>query len=114
VLWQHAAVVRRKIGLLEDNDETEGQPDWRRDPVGSRLSFAALRVRLQVVVLTTTWPVGVPDSTATSEAVGPGSITSVAVNTPARLTAELALVVSVAKCRLSEWPGPDYSSAEGR
>ena len=30
--------VRVLVGLLEDNDETEGQPDWRRDPVGNRLS----------------------------------------------------------------------------
>lgn len=30
--------VRVLVGLLEENDETEGQPDWRRDPVGSRLS----------------------------------------------------------------------------
>ena len=30
--------VRVLVGLLEDNEETEGQPDWRRDPVGSRLS----------------------------------------------------------------------------
>ena len=44
--------VRVLVGLLEDNDETEGQPDWRRDPVGSRLSFAALRVRLPPFPLT--------------------------------------------------------------
>ena len=44
--------VRVLVGLLEDNDETEGQPDWRRDPVGSRLSFAALRVRFPLLLLT--------------------------------------------------------------
>ena len=30
--------VRVLVGLLKDNNETEGQPDWRREPVGSRLS----------------------------------------------------------------------------
>ena len=43
--------VRVLVGLLEDNDETKGQPDGRRNPVGSRLSFAALRVRLPLLPL---------------------------------------------------------------
>jgi hypothetical protein len=30
---------------------TEGQPDWRRDPVGSRSSFRALRVQLPLLPL---------------------------------------------------------------
>jgi hypothetical protein len=31
--------------------KTEGQPDWRREPVGSRSSFAALRVQLPLLPL---------------------------------------------------------------
>lgn len=40
--------VQILVGLLriEKLNETEGQPDWRRDPVGSRLSFTALRVQI--------------------------------------------------------------------
>ena len=39
--------------LIENLNVTEGLPDWRRDPVGSRLSFMALRVRLPLLPL---WP----------------------------------------------------------
>ena len=38
--------VQILVGLLVEN-ETEGQPDWRRDPVGSRLSFMALREQVE-------------------------------------------------------------------
>ena len=46
--------VQILVGLLriEKLNETEGQPDWRREPVGSRLSFTALRVRFPLLPLT--------------------------------------------------------------
>ena len=45
--WASNAVfqVQILVGLLARQQHlTEGHPDWRRDPVGGRLSFAALRV----------------------------------------------------------------------
>ena len=46
--------VQVLVGLLRREKQTEGQ-DWRRDPVGSRLSFTALRVRLPPFPLETIW-----------------------------------------------------------
>ena len=46
--------VQILVGLLIAK-KTEGQPDWRRDPVGSRLSLTALRVRFPLLPLRTLW-----------------------------------------------------------
>ena len=32
--------VRVLVGLLQNEKQKEGQPDWRRDPVGSRLAMS--------------------------------------------------------------------------
>ena len=42
--------VRVLVELLTEL-KTEGLPDWRREPVGSRSSLAALRVRLPLLPL---------------------------------------------------------------
>ena len=43
--------VRVLVELLTEELKTEGLPDWRREPVGSRSSLAALRVRLPLLPL---------------------------------------------------------------